>query len=90
MLDIFSYYSKYFNLKPNFSEGEITEIESMKEVKVAFSEIKCVNLKENTIEILEIHFSNNDEPNMDKKFLTAVSNFQNVQNMVHEECNFRR
>ena len=87
---MFSYYSKYFNLKPNFFEGEITEIKSMKGVKVAFSEIKYVNLKENTIEILGIHFSNNDEPNMDKKFLTAISNFQNVQNMVHEECNFRR
>ena len=54
----------------------------MKEVKVAFSEIKCVNLKENTIEILGIHFSNNEERNMDKKFLTGISNFQNVQNMV--------
>ena len=40
--------------------------------------IKCVNLKVNTIKILRIHFSYINKLNMEKNFLTAISNIQNV------------
>ena len=40
--------------------------------------ITCVNLKVNSIEILGIHFSYVSKLNMEKKFLTAISNIQNV------------
>ena len=58
-VDIFSYYSKYSGLKPNFSKCEIAGIGSLKEVEVAVCGIKCVNLKVNSIKILGIHFSYN-------------------------------
>ena len=40
--------------------------------------LKCVNLKVNTINILGIHFSYNNKLNIEKNFLTAISNIQSV------------
>ena len=56
LLDIFSYYSKYSGLKPNFSKCEIDGIGFLKGVEVAVSGIKCVNLKINTIKTPRINF----------------------------------
>ena len=78
LLDIFSYYSKYSGLKPNFSKCEIAGVGSLKGVEEAVCGIKCVNLKVNTIKILEIHFSYNNKLNMEKKLLTVISNILNV------------
>ena len=78
LLDIFSYYSKYSGLKPNFSKCEIAGIGSLKEVEVAVYGIKCVNLKINVIKILGIHFSYNNKLNMEKDFLTVASNIQRI------------
>ena len=78
LLDIFFYYSKYSGLKPNFSKCGIVGIGSLKGVEVTVCGIKCVNLKVNTIKILGIHFSYNNKLNMEKHFLTAISNNQNV------------
>ena len=78
ILDIFSYYSKYSSLKPNVSKFEIAGIGSSKGVEVAVCGIKCVKVKVNTIKILGIHFSYNNKLNMEKNFLTAILNIQNV------------
>ena len=78
LLDIISNYSKYSGLKPNFSKSKIAEIGSLKAVKVAVCGIKYANLNVNTIEILGIHFSYNNKFNMEKHFLTPISNIQNV------------
>ena len=78
LLNIFSYYSKFSGLKPNFSKCEIAGIGSLKGVEVAVCGIKCVNLKVNTIKILGIHFSYNNKLIMEKNFLTAISNIQRV------------
>ena len=40
--------------------------------------IKCVNVKVNTIKILEIHFSHNNKLNIEKNLLNAISNIQSV------------
>ena len=66
LLKIFSYYSKFSGLKPNFSKCKIDEIGSLKGVEVVVGGIKCVNLKVNTIKILRIHFSYNDKFDMEK------------------------
>ena len=78
LLAIFSYYSKYSGHKPNISKFEIAGIGSLKGIEVAFCGIKCVNLKINTINILGIHFSCSNKLNMEKKFLTAISNIESV------------
>ena len=65
LLDIFSYYSKYSGLTPNFSKCDIAGIGCLKGVEVAVCGTKCVNLKVNTIKILGIHFSYNNNLNME-------------------------
>ena len=72
LLNMFSYYSKFSGLKPNFSKYEIAGIGSLKGVEMAVCGIKCVNLKVNTIMILGIHFSYNNKLNTEKNFLIAV------------------
>ena len=46
----------------------------MKGVEVKVCGINCVKLKVNTVKILGIHFSDNDNPDKEKDFLTAISN----------------
>ena len=45
--------------------------------------LKCVNLKVNIIKIIGIYFSYNNKLNMEKNFLTAISNIQSVLNLRH-------
>ena len=78
LLDIFSYYLKFAGLKPNFPKCEIAGIGSLKGVEVAACGIKCVNIKINAIKVIGIHFSYNNKLNMEKKFLTAISNIQSI------------
>ena len=66
LLDTFSHHLKNFELKPNFSICEIARIGSLKGVEVSVCGIKCVNLKANTIKILRIHCSYNNELNIEK------------------------
>ena len=66
LLDIFSYYSKYSGLKPNFSKSEIAGIGSLKGVQVAVWGIKRKSKYVNNINILGIHFSYNNKLNMEK------------------------
>ena len=61
-------------LVSHFSQCEIAGFGSLNGVKVAVCEVKCVNLKVNTIKILGIHFSYNNKFNMKKNFLTTISN----------------
>ena len=56
LLNIFSYYSKFSGLKPNFLKCEIAEIGSLKGVEVAVCGIKCVNLKVNRSRFSEFIF----------------------------------
>ena len=76
--DLFSYYSKYSDLKLNFFRCEIAGIGSLKEIEVAVFGIKCVNLKVNNMQILRIHFSHSNKLNIEKNYLTVISNIQNV------------
>ena len=61
-------------LVSHFSQCEIAGFGSLNGVEVAVCEVKCVNLKVNTIKILGIHFSYNNKFNMKKNFLTTISN----------------
>ena len=58
----------------NFCKCGFPGIGSLKEVEAIVCGIKCVILKINTIKILGIHFSYKIKLNMEKKFLTAISN----------------
>ena len=57
LLEIFKHFSQFSGLKPNKSKCEIAGIGVLKEVKVALCGMRCVNLHEDTIKILRIHYS---------------------------------
>ena len=64
LLEIFKYFSQFSGLKPNKSTCEIAGIGVLKGVKVAICGMRCVNLHEETIKILEIHYSYNKQLEM--------------------------
>ena len=57
LLEIFKHFSQFSGLKPNKSKCEIAAIGVLKHVKVALCGMRCVNLYEDTIKILGIHYS---------------------------------
>ena len=59
LLEIFKHFSQFSGLKPKKSKCEIAGIAVLKGVKVALCGMRCVNLHEDTIKILEIHYSYN-------------------------------
>ena len=56
-LEIIKHFSQFSGLKPNKSKCEIAGIDVLKGVKVTLCGMRCVNLHEDTIEILGIHYS---------------------------------
>ena len=59
VLKIFKHFSHFSGLKLNKSECEIAGVGVLKGVKVALCGMRCVNLHEDTIKILWIHYSYN-------------------------------
>ena len=59
VIQIFEHFSIFSGLKPNKSKCEIAGIGVLKGVQMALCGMECVNLKNNTIKILGIHFSYN-------------------------------
>ena len=60
MVDTFHLFSEFSGLKPNLSKCEITGIGVLKRVQVAVCRMRCVDLKNDTLEILGTHFSFNE------------------------------
>ena len=57
ILKVFDNISKIFDLKPNKSKCEIARISALKGVRVVLCGLQCINLNEETVKILGIHFS---------------------------------
>ena len=57
VIQIFEYFSIFSGLKPNKSKCEMAGIGVLRGVQMALCGMECVNLKNNTIKILGIHFS---------------------------------
>ena len=73
----FPFFSDFFGLKPKLSKCEII-IGILKGVQVAACGIRSVNLKNDTWEILDTHFSYNEKLKEDKNLYTTVTNVQLV------------
>ena len=66
-------------MKPNHEKYKIAGIGVLKSVKVAVCGMKCVDLCNDTIKIIGIHFSYNKEKrNEKKKILESITKIQNV------------
>ena len=73
LLEIFKHFSQFSGLKPNKSKCEIAGIGVLKGVKVALCGMRCVNLHEDTIKILGIHYSYNKQLENDDNFKTYIA-----------------
>ena len=78
LLEIFKHFSQFSSLKPNKSKSEIAGIGVLKGVKVTLFGMRCVNLHEDTIKILEIHYSYNKQLENDENFKKYITKIENV------------
>ena len=78
MVNTFHFISDFSGLKPNLLKCEITGFEVQKGVQVAFCNMRCVDLKTDTLKILGTHFSYNEKLKDEKNFYTTVTNIQQV------------
>ena len=76
LLEIFKHFSQFSGLKPNKSKCELAGIGVLIGVKVALCGMRCVNLSEDTIKILGIHYSYNKQLENDsfKKYVAKIEN----------------
>ena len=74
VIQIFKYFSIFSGLKPNKSKCQRVGTGVLIGVKMALYCIKCVNLKNNTIKILGIHFSFNRSLEKDEKYSRFIKN----------------
>ena len=61
-------FSKFSGLKPNKTKCEIAGIRVLNGVQVTLCGMKCVNLNNETVKILGVHFSYNNNLEQDKNF----------------------
>ena len=78
ILKIFDNFSKISSLKSNKSKCEIAGIGDLKRVRVALCGMQCINLNEETVTILGIHFSYNKKLEEEKNFNNHIATIQNV------------
>ena len=65
-------FSNFSGLKPNWTKCEITGIGVLSRVQVALCGIKCVNLNNETVKTLGVHFLYNKNLEQDKNFYHIV------------------
>ena len=68
LLEIFKHFSQFSGLKPNKAKCEIANIGVLKGVNMALCGMSCVNLYEDTVKILDIHYSYNKQLENDGNF----------------------
>ena len=78
LLEIFKHFSQFPGPKPNKSKCKIAVIGVLKWVKVGLGGMRCVNLHDDTIKILEIHYSYNKQLENDKNFEKYIAKIENV------------
>ena len=75
LIHIFEHFPIFSRLKPNKCKCEIVGIGVLKVVQMALCNMECVNLKNNTIKILGIHFSRDKSLENDenyKRYITKI------------------
>ena len=70
--------SKISGLKPNKTKCEIVGIGLLNRVQVALYGMKCVNLNNETVKILGVHFSYNKNLEQDKNFCKHIVKIENI------------
>ena len=78
VIQIFEHFSIFSGLKPKKSKSEISGFGVLKEVQMTLSGMECVNLKNNTIKILGIYFSNNRKLENDENYRRYIKNIEKL------------
>ena len=78
LLEIFKHFSQFCGLIPNKSKCEIPGEDVLEGEKVALCGMRCVNLHEDTIKILGIHYSYIKQLETDKNFKIYIAKIENV------------
>ena len=73
LINSFNQFYHFSGLKANIETCEIADIGSQKGVTQAAS-LKCVNLSNDIIKILAIHFAYNKKVQMQNNFITTIKN----------------
>ena len=71
-------FSNFSGLKPNKTKCEIAGIGVLNGVQVALCGMKCVNLNNETVKILGVHFSYNKNLEQDKNFSDHIIKIENI------------
>ena len=86
LLNIFDIFCVISGLKPNKSKCKIGRIGNLKGVYVVLWGLKCINLMNEAVKILECHFSHNktlQPENNFKKYISKIDNVLKVWRMRH-------
>ena len=84
-------FSNFLELKPNKTKYEIAGIGVLNGVQEALCGMKCVNLNNETVKILGIHFSYNKNLEQDKNFSKHIAKIESILKLRRiETVNFRR
>ena len=78
VISCFKNFSLFSGLKPNLDKCEVAGIGILKGVKVAVCGMNCINLTEETIKILGIHFSYNSQVQNEQNYLNTVLKIEKV------------
>ena len=71
-------FSNFSGLKPNKTKCEIAGIGVLNGVQVALCGMKCVNLNNETVKILGVHFSYNKNLEQDKNFSEHILKIESI------------
>ena len=75
-------FSNFSGLKPNKTKCEIAGIGVLNGVQVALCGMKCVNLNNETVKILGVHFSYNKNLEQDKNFCEHIAKIESILNLL--------
>ena len=73
MVDAFYFFSYFSGLKSNLEKSETAGIRALKGVQVVVCVLRCINLNNDTLNILGTHFSYYEKLKEEKKFYQTVT-----------------
>ena len=78
IFDLFNYFSIFSGFKLNMAKSEVCGIGALKGVSTALCNIKNINLLQDTIKVLGIHFSYNCILRNNNNFVSSIKKIENV------------
>ena len=78
VIDVFDTFSIYSGLKPNKPKCKISGIGVLKGVSMELCGMKCIDLTNNSMKILGIHFSYNKKIENEENFIKLIKKIENI------------